>query len=391
MGGVSVREIKKGSGVFYIFITVNGRRKSRKIGPKKLAEEVAAKIRARMLTGDLQIEDRKKVFTLQEYALLWIENYIRPTRKPGTYRRYEEILRLYVVPELGKKPLDKITRADVKRFLLGLHKAGSSRSTIALCRDVMSGALGQAIDDELINVNPVSGVLKSLKLERAKRIPVEPMTFDEVRLFLDTCKKYVPQHYPFFLTACRTGMRLGELLALEWRDIDFNGYFIRVERSFKGGRVSGTKTGKVRRVDMSDQLHDELKRLHHVRQQDALQVVELVAEGLGELVRGLVDPPGARLVQGPDPDPPRSPHGGVEVREGEAPLGEGPDLTGLLQHGVGQDEDTGRITFLGQKLPFNPDKGEWIFVDAVPRQDLFLFHRSRWANVRIAQIRSPTM
>ena len=271
MGGVSVREVVKGSGVYHVFITVNGKRKSRKIGSKKLAEEVAAKIRARMLTGDLQIEDRKKVFTFQEYALLWIENYIRPTRKPGTYRRYEEILRLYVVPELGKKPLDKITRADVKRFLLGLHKAGSSRSTIALCRDVMSGALGQAIDDELIPANPVTGVLKALKLERVKKVPVEPMTFDEVRLFLDTCKKYVPQHYPFFLTACRTGMRLGELLALEWRDIDFNGYFIRVERSFKGGRVSGTKTGKVRRVDMSDQLHDELKRLHLARQQESME------------------------------------------------------------------------------------------------------------------------
>ena len=269
-GGVSVREVKKGSGVWHVFISMNDKRKSKKIGSKKLALEVASKIRARMLTGELQIEDRKKVFTFQEYALLWIENYIKPTRKPGTYSRYEEILRLYVNLALGDKKIDRITRGDIKGFLLRLHKKKVSRSTVSLCRDVMSGVLGQAVDDELILVNPVTGVLKALKLERVKKIPVEPLTFEEVDLFLTTCQKYVPKYYPLFLTACRTGMRLGELLALEWRDIDFNSHFIRVERSFKGKQVSTTKTGKARRVDMSDQLHEELKRLHLAKQQEAM-------------------------------------------------------------------------------------------------------------------------
>ncbi len=269
MGGVSVREIKKGSGVWYVNIYVNGKRKSKKIGSKPLAEEVAAKIRAKLLLGDLELEP-KKVFTFDEYALLWIENYIKPVRRPSTTERYESILRLYVLPTFSKKPLDKITRADVKSFLLHLHKNGKSRSTISLCRDVLSGVLVQAIDDELIHTNPVVGVLKMLKLERDKKIPVEPMNFEEVALFLDTCKQTQPWHYPLFLTAFRTGMRMGELLALEWRDIDFNGRFIRVERSFKRNEVQGTKTNKSRRVDMSNQLHDELHRLHTQRLQEAL-------------------------------------------------------------------------------------------------------------------------
>jgi len=270
MSGVTVREVKRGSGVWHVFITVNGNRKSKKIGEKRLALEVAAKLRAKLLLGELHLDDRKKIFTFQEYSLLWIENYIKPTRKPGTYSRYEEILRLYVNPDLGKKQIDRITRGDIKGFLLGLHKRQVSRSTISLCRDVMSGALGQAVDDELIPGNPVTGVLKALKLERDKKPVIEPLTFEEVDLFLTTCEKYVPKYYPLFLTACRTGVRLGELLALEWRDIDFNSKFIRVERSFKGGKVSDTKTGKIRRVDMSDQLHEELKRLHVTRQQEAL-------------------------------------------------------------------------------------------------------------------------
>jgi len=269
MGGVTVREAIRGSGVWYVFIVVNDRRKSRKIGPKQKAEEVAARIRAKLLLGDLQLEP-KKGFTFAEYSLLWIENYIKPVRRPSTTERYESILRLYVLPIFGKKPLDKINRADVKSFLLHLHKDGISRSTLALCRDVLSGVLVQAIDDELINTNPVVGVLKMLKLERDKKIPVEPMTFEEVALFLDTCKRLQPGYYPLFLTAFRTGMRMGEVLALEWRDIDFNGRFIRVERSFKREQVQGTKTNKARRVDMSNQLHDELDRLHTQRLQEAL-------------------------------------------------------------------------------------------------------------------------
>ena len=126
MGTVTVRESVKGSGIWHIFISVNGNRKSKKIGPKRLAEEVAAKIRARLLLGELELET-KKVFTFHEYSHLWLENYIRPVRRPSTIERYTGILEKYVIPELGRKPIDKITRADVKSFLLHLHKDHHSK------------------------------------------------------------------------------------------------------------------------------------------------------------------------------------------------------------------------------------------------------------------------
>ena len=57
-------------------------------------------------------------------------------------------------------------------------------------------------------------------------------------------------------------MRLGELLALEWSDVDWNGMFIKVRKSYKIGKIGPTKSGKERRVDLSDQLHEELIFLH---------------------------------------------------------------------------------------------------------------------------------
>ena len=72
-------------------------------------------------------------------------------------------------------------------------------------------------------------------------------------------------------------MRLGELLALEWGDIDFNGGFLEVRRSFTKGRISTPKSGKSRRVDMSKQLSETLKSLHVERTKEAL------AKGWGQV------------------------------------------------------------------------------------------------------------
>ena len=59
----------------------------------------------------------------------------------------------------------------------------------------------------------------------------------------------------------RTGLRIGEAVALRWEDIDFNGRFIKVERTYYKGRIGSTKNGKPRRVDMSQQLKDALLEL----------------------------------------------------------------------------------------------------------------------------------
>ena len=73
------------------------------------------------------------------------------------------------------------------------------------------------------------------------------------------CRAKYPEHYPFFLCAFRTGMRLGELLAGQWGDIDWNGKFTRVDRSYKLKLTTPTKNGRARRVDISDQLIETLR------------------------------------------------------------------------------------------------------------------------------------
>jgi integrase len=117
------------------------------------------------------------------------------------------------------------------------------------------------MEEELVTTNPTNGVLKKLGLDSRSRPLVQPMTPDEVALFLGTCSLQTKKWYPFFLCAFRTGMRLGELLGLRWGDIDWTNKSVQVQRSFRHGKITGTKTRKSRRVDMSDQLVGELRGL----------------------------------------------------------------------------------------------------------------------------------
>ena len=162
---------------------------------------------------------------------------------------------------IGKIPIDQIKRAEIRDLLLGLYRKGLSKSTISLMGNAVSGPLSYALDAELIPVNPVAGLAKSLRIEKDKREHLDPLTWGEVGLFLETVAEHFGEYYPFFLCAFRTGMRLGELLALQWGDIDWNGRFIQVQCSYREGRISPTKTGKARRVDMSDHLIETLHAL----------------------------------------------------------------------------------------------------------------------------------
>ena len=155
---------------------------------------------------------------------------------------------------------------------MDIHKKGLSKSTISTARYVISGTFEHAIDEELVKENPSKGILGKLGLdERKDREPIQPMKADEVSLFLYTCKKYRNDWYPFFLCAFRTGLRLGEVLALHWGDIDWNSKYIHVQRAFRNGKITKTKTNKSRRIDMSDRLYDELKNLYKKRKEEGLK------------------------------------------------------------------------------------------------------------------------
>lgn len=268
--GVKLKERRPGE--WWLYIDHSGKRKAKKIGSQKAAEEAAKKIEARLVLGDFNMAPKKAVPSFGKYCELWLADYIKTTKRTTTYQRYKSLFTHYIKSAIGKIPITDLKRSDIRSLFLKMNKQNLSRSSIASAKNVISGVLEYAIDEEILKTNISKGVLRRLGLDSHEgREPARGMTPQEVELFLSTCQKLARPWHPFFLTAFRTGMRLGELLGLEWGDVDFNGRFIQVQRAFRSGRLTSTKTGRSRRVDMSDQLYQELKGLLIRRKEEALK------------------------------------------------------------------------------------------------------------------------
>jgi integrase len=197
-----------------------------------------------------------------------MDTYSAMHHKPSTQKSYRDSLDVYLIPEFGDLPLDKITRKHVKEFLQDLHTKKLKSGTIRNHKAYLSAILSEAVDDEILDANPASRtgkhIVKGMKEE------INPLTWEESVKYLETAKAHFPRHYPMALTLCRTGMRLGEVVALKPGDLDFNGRFIEVQRSYSKGQITTPKTNHKRRLDMSSQLAEVLKAYLVERKKETL-------------------------------------------------------------------------------------------------------------------------
>jgi integrase len=274
--GVTVRQKEKGRGKpWWVFIAHENKRKSIRVGDKAAAETLASKIREKLKAGELKITSKEKAPTFGEYARKWLEGFGETHLKYSTLKGYEAILRVHLGGFIDK-PLDQITRAEIKDLIYDKLGGGLSLKTVTNIKALVSSVLTHALEDELIPANPTSRLGRFIKKKDPKK-EINPLIREEARGLLEVLEEHHPRYYPFFLCALRTGMRLGELLALEWGDIDFRGGFIEVRRGYVRGQITTPKNGKTRRIDMSRQLSDTLKALLVERKK------EVLAKGWGEV------------------------------------------------------------------------------------------------------------
>jgi integrase len=254
--GVKVRERKPGE--WWIFIDHKGKRKAVKVGSKTAAKASAVDIEKKLTTGKLDLNrgDLTPV-TFEKYAEKWMEQHVEANCKPGTADTARKALTNHLLPAFGTFHLADINREALRAYCATKKADGYASSTIRVHMSCISGPMEMAVEDGFLPANPCAGARKHAKGGKTKR-PVDAMTQDETRDFLAAASEHTPRFYPLFLTGLRTGMRIGEIVALEWGDLDWHGKFIVVQRNFWQGTLGTPKNGKTRRVDMSDQLIAEL-------------------------------------------------------------------------------------------------------------------------------------
>ena len=232
------------------------------IGDKDAAETVASEIRAKLQLGEFGFnQEEKQEATFKEYADSWIEKIAPAECKESTLKGYQDLLHNHILPVFGNLKLSEITRGKVKEFLAEKSNSGYAKSTVTHMKNVISNVFNKAVDDEVIATNPALNLGKKMMKAKNPKEDINPLTQEELRLLLDNVKndKHLRKDYPLFLLLARTGMRVGEALALQPGDVDFSGRFIHIQRGLSRQQIQTPKNGKTRRVDMSLQLAEALK------------------------------------------------------------------------------------------------------------------------------------
>jgi integrase len=191
----------------------------------------------------------------KQVAERWLE--IPHDWKTSTRRSYRHELKNHLCPVLGKKPMRDITLKDLRLLFDGLYSEGLALPTLRLVRAPLAGVFSYAMETEIIKRNPVRDL--TLKYKK-KPFEIVPLDEKESIAFLEQAKNHLEgKYYPALLCALRTGMRVGELQALEWGNIDFEERTIEVSKSWRRDGLTRTKNKKRRRIDMSPLLAGVLK------------------------------------------------------------------------------------------------------------------------------------
>lgn len=255
---VKIRQRPKDSGIWWIFINHAGKRKAKKIGKdKKLAREVAKRIEKKLLLGEFDLDPRSKYPTFREYGNLWLQ--LPSDRKASSTDLYRNNLNKHIYPCIGAMRINDIERRHLKAMTDTLLTKGYSTGFFCGIKAPVNSILSHALDAQLISNNP----LTDLKV-KSKKTPykVDPLTEAQAWQLLDKAEGYQNGlYYPALLCSLRTGLRVGELQALTWEDIDLEGRLIDINKTYSHGIITATKNRKTRKVDMTPALTNALRDL----------------------------------------------------------------------------------------------------------------------------------
>jgi len=164
----------------------------------------------------------------------WLENYEKEHIKPRTYRRYRGLIDLHISPNIGEIDTTELTRRQIQEFLSKKKKDGNIRTgetlsatSINLMLTILNMAFEYAIDMELADNNPCVRLKRSPQDGRK----IEAYTKDEQRKLESIIKKENDRRL-FGITLCLySGLRIGELIGLEWSDVDLERGIITIDKT----------------------------------------------------------------------------------------------------------------------------------------------------------------
>lgn len=225
-------------------ITLENRKRKELYGKtrKEVQEKLKAALREQeqgtLVTGPQQ--------TVAQYLDEWLKAHKQVIR-PRSYERYEAIIRLHLVPKLGKLPLQKLSGQHLQRLYTEKLESGLSSTTVSAIHNMLHTALDNAVKLGILARNVCETVSPPRKVHKE----MKPLSPEQARQLLEAAKGHPRE--ALFVLALATGMRRGELLGLKWQDVDLEQGVLHVRRALTrmptglGYKETEPKTKKSRR------------------------------------------------------------------------------------------------------------------------------------------------
>lgn len=202
-----------------------------------------------------------------KWILDWMELYKKPPAlKKSTWHNYMQWIKAHVIPTIGDIPLAELTTDDIQQVYRNMLDKGLATASVQKVRNIINGSLKKALETGMLKSNP-NQATETPKVKNKKACPLMDDEFDR---FIDAIYAEEPRWTAVFLTLIGTGIRIGELLALEWRDIDFDERTIDINKGMSriGSRfeILDPKTYKANRnIPMPQSVADALWELRNLR------------------------------------------------------------------------------------------------------------------------------
>lgn len=250
--------IRKRRGVAFVIRyrvrTVDGKWKQKSetlygLAGKKAARAVLGQRLRESTTRKVEAVD----LTLRDFVEAYWRPYLdRKNVKPSTRMGYESVLERHILRILGDVRLTDIAPLHVEDLLRAKLESGLSPKTVRNLIGLLQSLFSLAVDNDLIPRSPVRDKHKPAVQRREKPV----WTAKQIRAIVEA----VPRPYrAFFVCAALTGARLGELLGLQWKQVDLDGRKLRIQQSLWQGQLLSPKTpGSVRTVAFGDVLAETL-------------------------------------------------------------------------------------------------------------------------------------
>lgn len=201
----------------------------------KLRREVIEKMEKVREENIIPLKGLKKDMPFGQWIDFWYRYYAKPTIRETTQASYEGVIYKHIIPEIGKIPLNQITQAQLQKFYADQQKngrrvrqekfgTGLSNTVVRHIHALCKSALDVAVQEGFIRENPAIGC----KLPPKKAREMKVLTPEEAQRLLIQAKH--DGFYELFLLEFATGLRIGELIGLQWDDLDPKTGILRINK-----------------------------------------------------------------------------------------------------------------------------------------------------------------